>query len=225
MFGRARVLLIAELAAFQNLLSFHDLTEQDSWWNRYIACTKGRSRSSILFSVLSLLVTTFWTIGEVLGSLLGPNYGNLLMSLGSMAVNLLLLCGVIFFLSAGSSDQSDQYYRSRYLDWYSRYFQSSMVRMLGSSSSKINTNGLEIIWQGRLHYLRNEMIRISDDSTKKWEVQIESLQSFLNVRESSMKEELTQMQHALTEMHEGNRRLLEKVSKLIDATGRAIGDD
>ena len=216
LFGRARVLMIAELVAFQNLLSFHDFIEQGgSWWNRSFPCTKGRSRSSVVFFVLSLSVTTFWTIGEVLGSLVGPTYGNLSMSLGSVVVNVLLLCCVIFFLSAGSSDQKDQYYRNRYLDWYTRYFQSTMVRMLGSSSSKISFSGMEIMWQGRLHYLRDEMVRISNDSTKKWEVEIESLKSFFDARESSMQKELAQTQNTLKEMHEGNQQLLEKISELI----------
>ena len=223
LFGRARVLMIAELVAFQNLLSFHDVTyEKDgSWWNRSFTCSKGQSRSSVIFLVLSLLVTTFWTIGEVLGSLLGSSYGNLFMSLGSVVVNVLLLCGVIFFLSTGSADHRDQYYRSRYLDWYSRYFQSAMVRVLGSSTSKIHSSGMEIIWQGRLHYLRNEMIRISDDSQKKWEVNIESLKTLFDVRESSTKKELLQMQLALKEMDERNRLLLEKISELIGGTGTA----
>jgi hypothetical protein len=217
LFGRARVLLIAELVAFQNLLTLHDVTEQDgSWWNRSFACTKGRSRSSVIFFVLSLLVTTCWTIGEVLGSVLGSNYGSLLMSLGSVVVNVLLLCGVIFFLSAGNSDQSDQYYRSRYLDWYSRYFQNSMVRILGSSTSRIHNSGTEIIWQGRLHYLRNEMVRISDNAKKQREEEIKSLKMFMDDKELDMKKEFTLMQLA---MHEENRKLLQRISELIATAG------
>jgi hypothetical protein len=219
LFGRARVLMIAELVAFQNLLSFHELNEQDgSWWNRSFSWAKGRSRSSVTFFGLSLLVTTLWTIGEVLGSLLGPNFGHLFMSLGSVVVNVLLLCGVIFFLSDGSSDQKDPYYRSRYLDWYSRYFQSTMVRMLGSSSSKIHVSGMESLCQGRLHYLRNEMVKISDDSEKKWRVEVETLKTLFDVRESSLHRELGEMQIALKEMHEGNRQLLAKIFELISAT-------
>ena len=218
LFGRARVLMIAELVAFQNLLRFHDLSEQDgSWWNRSFACAKSRSRSSVIFFILSLLVTILWTIAEVLGSLLGPNFGNLLMSLCSVAVNLLLLCGVVFFLSDGSSDQADQYNRSRYLEWYSRYFQSSMVRMLGSSSSKIHFSGTEILWQGRLHYLRNEMLRISDDSRKKWEVETESLKTYFDARESTLQTDIAAMQLTLKEMHVANRQLLTKMSELISA--------
>ena len=218
LFGRARVLMIAELVAFQNLLSFHDSTEHDdSWWNRRFAWAKGRSRSSVTFFALSLLVTTLWTIGEVFGSLLGPNFGNLFMSLGSVVVNVSLLCGVIFFLSDGSSDQKDQYYRSRYLDWYSRYFQSTMVRMLGSSSSKIHFSGMEVLWQGRLHYLRNEMVRISDDSEEKWRAELDSLKNLLDVRESNLQKELGEMQIALKEMHEGNRQVLAKISEAICA--------
>ena len=71
------------------------------------------------------------------------------------------------------------------------------------------------MWQGRLHYLRDEMVRISNDSTKKWEVEIESLKSFFDARESSMQKELAQTQNTLKEMHEGNQQLLEKISELI----------
>ena len=221
LFGRARVLMIAELVALQNLLSFQDMSEQDgSWWTRSFDCAKGRSRSSVIFFVLSLFVTTLWTIGEVLGSLMGPSSGNLLMSLGSVAINVFLLCGVIFFLSSGSSEHKDQYYRSRYLDWYSRYFQSTMVRMLGSSSSRIHFSGMEIVWQGRLHYLQNKMIELSENSDKKWEVEIESLKTYFDVRETALQSELTDVKLALKESCEGNQQLFEKIAELLNESNK-----
>ena len=221
LFGRARVLMIAELVALQNLLSFQDMSEQDgSWWTRSFDCEKGRSRSSVIFFVLSLFVTTLWTIGEVLGSLMGPNSGNLLMSLGSVAINVFLLCGVIFFLSSGSAEHKDQYYRSRYLDWYSRYFQSTMVRMLGSSSSRIHFSGMEIVWQGRLHYLQNKMIELSENSDKKWEVEIESLKTYFDVRETALQSELTDVKLALKESCEGNQQLFEKIAELLNESNK-----
>jgi hypothetical protein len=217
LFGRARVLMIAELVSFQNLLSRHDLSDHvDTWWIRSFSCTKGWSRGSVTFFVMSLCVTTLWTVGEVIGSLSGSSYGNIWMSLGSVVVNVLLLCGVIFFLSAGTSDGKDQYYSSRYLEWYSRYFQSTMVRLLGSSSGKIHVSGSERLWQGRLHYLRNEMVRISNSSEKNWKVAIKSMESIIEVRDSRLRNQIEAIDNDLKERQAENQKLLDMTAKLLN---------
>jgi hypothetical protein len=217
LFGRARVLMIAELVSFQNLLSRYDISDQiDTWWSRRFPCAKGWSRGSAAFFIMSLSVTTLWTVGEVMGSLLGSSYGNIWMSLGSVIVNVLLLCGIIFFLSAGTSERKNQYYSSRYLEWYSRYFQSTMVRLLGSSSCKTHVLGSESIWQGRLHYLRNEIVRISNDSDKTLKATMQSIESLIEVRDSRLRNQLAAISNDLKKTKEENEKLLDTLTKLLN---------
>lgn len=220
LFGRARVLMIAELVSFQNLLCRRGLSDQvDTWWNRSISYAHGWSRGSVLFFVLSAFVTVSWTVGEVLGSLVGSSYGNIWMSLGSVFVNALLLCGIVLFLSAGAADGkvgSDEYYSSRYFEWYRRYFQSTMVYCLGSSGSQKNVTGVDHMWQGRILYLRQEMERISNETKKDCMDMVQSMESQLEQSESRIFSELFKIQLVLQERDAERSQLLEMMTELLD---------
>lgn len=211
--------MIAELVSFQNLLCRRGLSDQvDTWWNRSISYAHGWSRGSLLFFVLSSFVTISWTIGEVLGSLVGSSYGNIWMSLGSVFVNVLLLCSIILFLSAGAADGkvSDEYYRCRFFEWYRRYFQSTMVYCLGSSGSQKNVTGVDHMWQGRILYLRKEMERISNETKKDCLDMVQSMESQLEQSESRMLSELSKVHMILQERDVEKRQLLEMMTELLD---------
>jgi hypothetical protein len=214
------VLMIAELVSFQNLLCRRGLYDQvDTWWNRSISYAHGWSRGSVLFFVLSAFATISWTAGEVLGSLVGSSNGNIWMSLGSVFVNVLLLCGIILFLSAGAANGkvgSDEYYRSRYFEWYRRYFQSTMVFCLGSSGSQNNVTGVDHMWQGRIIYLRQEMERLSNETKKDCINMVQSLESQLEQSESRMFSELSKIHMVLQERDKEKRQLLEMMMELLD---------
>ena len=60
------------------------------------------------------------------------------------------------------------------------------------------------------------MIELSENSDKKWEVEIESLKTYFDVRESALQSELTDVKLALKESCEGNQQLLEKISELLN---------
>jgi hypothetical protein len=220
LFGRARVLMIAELVSFQSLLCRRELSDQvDTWWNRSISYAHGWSRGSILFFVLSSFVTASWTVGEVLGSLVGSSYGNIWMSLGSVFENVLLLCGIILFLSAGAADGkvgSNEYFRSRYFEWYRRYFQSTMVYCLGSSGSQKNVAGVDHMWQGRILYLRQEMERVSNETKKDCINMVQSLESQIEQSESRIFSELSKIHMVFQERGEEQRQLLEMMTELLD---------
>jgi hypothetical protein len=220
LFGRARVLMIAELVSFQNLLSRRSLSNPvDNWWNRGFSCAHGWSRGSFVFFMLSSFVTVSWTIGEVLGSLMGSSYGNIWMSLGSVLVNVLLLCSIMLFLSAGASDGKvgrDEYYNSRYFEWYHRNFQSTMVHLLGSSGSKMHVDGVDHMWQGRLLYLRNEMERVANESKNDRKDMMKSVESLVEHSESRLRSELEAFQKIINARESENVQLLEMMAEILD---------
>lgn len=216
--------MIAELVSFQNILCRRGFSDQvDTWWNRSISYAHGWSRGSVLFFALSAFVTVSWTVGEVLGSIVGSSYGNIWMSLGSVFVNVLLLCGIILFLSAGAADRkvgSDEYYRSRYFEWYRRYFQSTMVYCLGSSGNQKNVTGVDHMWQGRILYLRQEMERLSAETKKDCIEMVQSMESQLEHSESRLFSELSKIHVVLQERDLEKRQLLEMMSVLLDKAGK-----
>jgi hypothetical protein len=181
LFGRARVMMIAELVSFQNLLQRNakpQLTQ--SWWSND-SWARGRSRGSLIFFSLSLGAVVTWTVGEVSGSLAGENrkFGNILMRLGPVYVNVGLFIGIMLFLSKGVDSDDNAYGEGGTQltpwgsEWYGRYFQKTMVNLLGSTSGgESNVRGTEHQWQGRL---RDEMTRIACETQQDYRTMQQSI--------------------------------------------------
>jgi hypothetical protein len=234
LFGRARVMMIAELVSFQNLMRRSGQPDQaassslgqlyTTWWSSDYSWARGWSRGSVVFFTLSSLVMVSWTIGEVVGYLVGARYGNISMSLGSVCVNVGLLCGIMLFLSTGASDgnnskggtdENDSKQHSKLCDeWYGRYFQNTMVRLLGSSGGKARLNGTEHMWQGRLHFLRNEMLRISNETKKGRNNMMRSLESMIQQSEARVRNEVVAVETSLNDLSRERREMNEQLQQL-----------
>jgi hypothetical protein len=229
LFGRARVMMIAELVSFQNLMRRNGQPNQVSsvapdrvytaWWSNGCSWALGWSRGSVVFFALSSLVTVAWAVGEVLGYFMGAHYGNLLMSLSSVFVNVGLLCGLMLFLSAGASDgnssrggmdEDDSSHHSKlYGEWYGRYFQKTMVRLLGSSGGKTHINGTEHLWQGRLLFLRNEMLRRSNEIEQDRNNLMQSLESMMLQSEARIRNEVMAVERSLNDLSRERQEMKE----------------
>jgi hypothetical protein len=220
LFGRARVMMIAELVSFQNLLRrskcMHSKSSTslrtieleveverlyEAWWWSYDAWAKGWSRGSVVFFTLSFLVITAWALGEVCGHLIGERYGNIWMSLGSVSCNVILYIGIMTFLSRGAVDTNGSRGTVESTEWYQRYFQKTMARILGSSGSQShNTVGVESKWNGRLSFLCDEMKRISKDATASYSGKIHSLESRVQVSETRLRNEIVSLEKTISSL-------------------------
>lgn len=248
LFGRARVMMIAELVSFQNLLRRNGQPNQISsaspdqlytaWWSSGYSWALGWSRGSVVFFALSSLVTGSWAIGELVGYFMGTDEGNLLMSLSSVFVNVGLLCGIMFVLPTGASDSNiskgemdddDSSHHSKLFgEWYGRYFQKTMVRFLGSSGGTMQINGTDHMWQGRLVFLRNEMCRIDNETQKDRKNMMQSLETLVLQSEARLRNEVMAVDSSLNdisrERHDVNEQLRGMIAELIQ-TARLSGPE
>jgi hypothetical protein len=116
LFGRARVMLIAELGSFQHLLQTdsRNLVEApeslySQWWHGPFAFGLQRySRSSLIFYFLSGLIVLIWFTAETAGFFTGKRVGNYAFSLCSILVNVLLFLGIVALLSNGASSSNEK---------------------------------------------------------------------------------------------------------------------
>ena len=220
--------MIAELVSFQNLLTRQGIPDETKKAHQHgLFCGYGRSRGSILFFSLSFFVTVLWTIGEVFGSLTGLSNGNIWMSLGSVLVNVVLLCGIILFLSTGASDGQigkSEYYSNRYSEWYGRYFQNTMVRLLGSSGGKIFRKGTEPVWQGRLVYLQNEIDKVSMESKNDRTMIMKLIEALIEQSETRVRNELAGVERLIMERDHQSMVLLEVMADFMDKHRNPVRD-
>lgn len=180
LFGRARVMLIAELVSFQNLLRIekdgHSLYSQ--WWSGEV--WNRWSRGSVCFFVSSILVVFVWVVGETAGYFSGERIGNYIFSLLSVVVIVALFWGIVVFLSTAGDEKKST-------TWYNKFIQKGMLRLLGSSREQLsrghNSEGRDE-WRGRADYFSRELLRISGETNTAMSFQVEALSS--NIAASSM---------------------------------------
>jgi len=205
LFGRARTMMIAELVSFQNLLKRNEMSDQSAgsmvyatWWSSD-SWAHGWSRGSVVFFGLSSLVVVTWTVAEVLGHLVGTQYGNLWMSLGSVCVNVALFVCIMLVLSVGASEKTDKKFCG---EWYGRYFQKAMLRMLGSSGGKSGSaqSGMDLEWNGRLLYLRNEMVRLSNETKEDCRSMMRLLEDKMHQSETLLRSEAASIERGLSDL-------------------------
>jgi len=189
LFGRARIMMVAELVCFQNLLQFdksiranHGQNNKEASLSCYSSWTRGWSQGSLIFFALSTIVLSIWILGEMIACIKG--HASPWMSLGSVTVNLTLYAAIIAFLSssqnrtrntAGDDGDSDRDDDDNFDDtWFgSKLVQNLMLRLLGTSATD---PALEDAWNGRLLYLQREMKRISDTSWEKCRKELNGLE-------------------------------------------------
>lgn len=222
--------MLAELVFFQNLLRRRippiqtpSPTPAGTWrWMDSFPAAKGWSGGSVVFSVLSLLSIVSWTIGDFAGSyLFGEGYGNAWMSLGSLLVNASILSGIILCLSASASDgngwkgDNDDDESKAYAEWYSQYFQSFMLLLLGSSGAKAKSNGAEQQWQGRLLFLQDKMSSFAAETRNECDARMRSIESRIEESEARIRGEISAMELRWQSRQDANERLDDAVSQLL----------
>lgn len=209
--------MIAELVSFQNLLKRHVVSDDTAgsmvyatWWSSD-SWAQGWSRGSVVFFALSCLVVVGWTVAEVLGHLVGVQYGNIWMSLGSVCVNVGLFVCIMLVLSVGASEKTDTRFCG---EWYGRHFQKAMLRMLGSSGeTSSNPSGIDLEWNGRMHFLRNEMVRLSNDTKEECRSIIKSLEDKLHQSGAHLRTETAAIERSLSDLRAERQTMKEQINE------------
>ena len=211
LFGRARVMLVAELVSFQNLLRTNtdskvSLMSIYTQWRSGEVWNKGLSHGSSLFFMLSSLVVVAWTAGEAIGYFGGTRHGLFISSLLSILVNVVLFAAIIWFLQSGHDDPSSN---NRH-EFYYNCFQKSILRMLGSTQDSASLVRNSDEWRGRVDYLQREMIRIANESNSVWSKQMESMERHVVLSECRIRSELTSLEDTLEEFKVDMRAILQQ---------------
>ena len=222
-------MMVAVLVSFQALLKRHessgqtvDSTVYASWWSSD-SWARGWSRGSVVFFGVSCLVVAVWTFAEVLGHLVGvgTKYGNFWMSVGSVCVNVVLFVGIMLLLSLGASDERTD--TKLCGEWYGRYFQQAMLRMLGSSGENHkNQSSVQLDWSGRLLYLRNEMAQFSNETKEECRALVTTLEEKLEHNENHLRTESAAIERGLTELRSEKQAMKQEIQESLSEILRAV---
>lgn len=226
LFGRARVMLIAELVSFQSLLCKRDLqgdTKEEKepiengiysyWWTSGSwSWTHKWSRGSILFFGLSMFVTIVWTVAELVGFAKGDKYVSVVRSLSSVFINIALYITIILFLDRNSQSEKSE----RHGKEWTNSLQRLVLRVLGASKHgksdqmRKRRKGNEE-WHGRVQFLQCEMDRIAERQTDLVNEQSDNFQQIMKQSEKRMRSQM----HALEERsRETNHSIMSAVHEL-----------
>lgn len=195
LFGRARVMLIAELVAFQNLLQTTDgrppRTKPGiySRWKSSGRWIRHWSRASILFFSISVFVIGAWTIAELVGYSQGERHANILFSLASVFVNVGLFVAIMVFLAASTASSDSREPPTSGGGPISR----AMLRILGVSRGS-DTHENKSQWNGRVDYLESQMRRIAAEQKSEMNQQVKTVENFVHQSEMRLKADLELME-------------------------------
>jgi len=207
LFGRARVMRIAELASFQSLLRRRDQDGQSlespattgivysKWWTSS-GLSRNWSRGSVLFFWLSMVVTICWTFAELVGYFRGIQVGSILMSFASVLINIALYIIIMVFLDRNSAINSMS--KNELVDTKVSYSLQKVVHwVLGVSrrtkavSSRFSRG--QDVWHGRVEYLQREMGRNAERQKEIVVSQSEYLQNLMNTSEERVMTEINKI--------------------------------
>ena len=237
LFGRARVMMIAELVCFQHLLHRMPIDgdgQQGSaqlyraWWNANWRVSRW-SRASILFFGLSLLVLVAWVAAELIVVLTGPRYGVLPMSLVSIATTIVIFFGIFFFLSSeahkqhqirsSSGDEEQGIQHSMKAFGQRGWFQSAMLHvLLGNSGDGASTSAMAD-WRGRIVYLQNEMNRLSEETQLHMNEKARTLELALQQEMSDVRTEVSDIRDAMSMNHKMMQDTLIQINRSLQQFG------
>ena len=223
LFGRARVMILAELISFQNLLrkDNRQIKYEDSDRNTFRKLwmrqrSRGWSKGSLIFFALSTLTLLIWFVGEMVGFAAGEDHGTITFSLGSILVNVGVLVLMLTFLSQGTSGLTGVSSSSNSKSgsncascWYRNSIQSCMVRLLGTSEGlSFDQDSDSDMWRGRAVYIQREMTRITSESKTQIKAETKNLESQLYSEMETLERRVMESETAvMSAISESERRI------------------
>ncbi|KAG7355959.1 ion transport protein [Nitzschia inconspicua] len=235
LFGRARVMLVAELVSFQSLLRKRDYQGEQfdhakknedgvfsNWWmSGSWSWTRKWSRGSIVFFGLSMFVTFVWTIAEIVGFSRGGKYVSIVSSLSSVFVTIALYVTVILFLGQNPILTKKDGVPKK--EW-SNILQRVVLRVLGASQerrkeARRSKNKGQGDWHGRVQFLRREMDRIAEKQSELLNEQSEDFQAMVGQSENRLRSELQAIEERFRETNHSIVSAVDELKALISMAG------
>jgi hypothetical protein len=169
----------------------------------------------MLFFGLSFMVVLFWAVGEVVGYASGERHGNVLLSVGSILINITLFAAIMLFLSRGSENITSK--RGDLVPAESNitdnsglppFMQRLMLRMMGSSQDtwalftekEQNDDSAADEWRGRVHHLQSRMDQVMKESAKNSTKQTQALEQLVASTERRLKSDMTTVDQNVNNM-------------------------
>eukprot|EP00957_Ditylum_brightwellii_P206509 15348769-Ditylum_brightwellii.AAC.1 len=231
LFGRARVMLLAELVSFQNLLRKKNdhVNQSGGRVSVVMKCQNKWTRETFIFFYLSVTVVVLWIMGETVGYLSGKFHGDIQFSIASIFANVGLILVVMTVLSSaaritdspgvtkqGILDSGISKYCSKYI---TNFVQKIMMRFLGMTEENSLKNPDMEEWQGRVLYLQREMARVTKESTAKVKADVKALdhdmRSAMEIRiaesEAAIMAELKASEKRIEEMMNNNMKYIASI--------------
>jgi len=249
LFGRARVMLIAELVSFQNLLrtnsSKNDVPESvySKWWYGTFG-NHSWSRGTTIFFLLSGSIVIIWFVLETAGFFTGKRVGNYIFSLTSIFVNVVLFIVIVRLLSNNANNQADS--TRKVLDqnsrcgciwkWYDETVQKALLRLLGSDREKKSAHRIgkskdpDEEWSGRVHYLQGEMTRLAEESAVMMHDTAKAIEQNVNSSETRLRSEVKTVEDNVSnfkaeimyEMRQSEQRMEEMMKQSMNQLLQAL---
>mmetsp|Transcript_8811 Transcript_8811/g.13650 ORF Transcript_8811/g.13650 Transcript_8811/m.13650 type:complete len:242 (-) Transcript_8811:25-750(-) len=175
LFGRARVVLLAELSSFQNLFRTStgvDVEESSplyqQWWSGELSA-RGWRRGSVVFLTSSISIFVLWVLGELTGIFFAGRFGALRFSLLDIIAKFAVLVCIYTVLVNGASiktpnEESLKGNSGGYTSWHAETVQRVMLRLLGTSETNSFAPNEVDEWKGRVHHLQREMTKIANET-------------------------------------------------------------
>jgi len=167
LFGRTRVLLVAEIISFQGL--FANVEEGDTGGLAKKIGWK-RTRGGFTFICLATVVVLIWIVAETILYRSGEgDYGTFHLSLISIFINVTVLFILLIVLCKRHWDKNQ-----KQVELYAP-IQNIMLRLLGTSGDP-RIHGSEEVdeWEGRVVFLQKEILRASAKASKRTYAVMES---------------------------------------------------
>ena len=167
------------------------------------------------FSLASLVVAA-WLMWDITAIFYGAGYGNVLLGLGSILINLLIFVGIMIFLSTGAMDISRRTKNSKVTssedephphrlcgERYGNFLQNMVMRLLGSSSTSSSAADRQAAvdnWHGRLVFLQREIVRVATESSDETSRKIHGLEQVLQQTDNRLRSELALLESGIAEI-------------------------
>jgi len=147
-------------------------------------------------------VVFIWAVGE----LSRAKNGYIILSLGSIFINVIVFAGIMVALSTGSKHivstqnegKREDYEGGRFVmcgEWFERFIQNTMLRLLGSSLDA--TSPKSDAWRGRLIFLQDEMKRISEDMMADSNEKAKFLENLINQNDTHFRTSIVSLERNL----------------------------
>ena len=215
LFGRARVMLLAELVSFQNLLQpKQGLVNTEKTKTNDRCCTytsfsawRNRDKKSLIFFALSSCIIVMLVLAESWTLVLGQFDQRSATIIATIITSIILFAFFIFFLLVYLSSLSSVH------PIITTSIQTLMFRFVRTSADTENVTHEQEEWKGQVKFLKREMSRIAFETTKHTERLIQHESRIMNTKRGQLERRIVESEKRIMIQLKETQLQLENLSK------------